>query len=74
MENQNLKQEVEKVWSAFNGFKENAEQHMFPKIFLFDLKMQSAYKDLQKNFDEKHASLFIRYMKEIVFKKLGISY
>lgn len=66
------KEEVELLWSKLNAYKETAEQHMFPVIAGFDLFLIPAYNDLQKNWSDKHAEIFIRSLKAVVFPKLGI--
>lgn len=68
-----MKEEVESLWKKFNDYKETAEQHMFPLIASFDIFLTPAYKDLQKNWSDKHAEIFIRSMKAVVFPKLGIT-
>lgn len=66
------KQFVEELWNKYEQFKETAEQYQFPLLVLYDSKLMPAYRDLQENWNEEHADIFIRGMQNIVFKNLGI--
>ena len=68
----NMKEKVEEVWKKYNDFKENAEQHMFVQLVMYDRMLIPAYNDLQKNWSDEHAEKFINGMTKVVFKKLGI--
>ena len=68
-----LKKQVEEVWEKYNTYKKTAEQHEFPLLFLYDMKIEPAYKDLQKNWSDEHAEIFVRAIKNTVFKKLNIA-
>ena len=68
----NMKDKVEEVWKKYNDFKENAEQHMFVQILMYDKMLIPAYNDLKKNWSDDHAEKFINGMTKVVFKKLGI--
>ena len=68
-----LKKEVEIVWKKYEDYKENAEQSVFAQLYLYDTFLEPRYKDLQKNWSDEHAEAFIRGMKNVVFKKLGIA-
>ncbi len=68
-----LKKEVEIVWKKYEDYKENAEQNMFAQLYLYDMFLEPHYKDLQENWSDEHAETFIRGMKNVVFKKLGIA-
>jgi hypothetical protein len=66
-----MKEKVEEAWKKYNDYKETAEQHMFPKLVIFDRMLEPAYKDLQEKWSDVHAQIFLNGM-NIVFKKLGI--
>ena len=68
----NMKEKVEEVWKKYNDFKENAEQHMFVQLVMYDRMLIPAYNDLQNNWSDDHAEKFINGMTKVVFKKLGI--
>ena len=70
--NNNMKEKVEEIWKKYNDFKENAEQHMFVQLVMYDRMLIPAYNDLQKNWSDDHAEKFINGMTKVVFKKLGI--
>lgn len=59
-------QTVEKLWKAFENYKENAEQHEFVSLAMYDLKLTPAYNDLHENYNEEHADIFIRCMKKVL--------
>lgn len=63
--------EIERMWNAFNKYKETAEQHEFMRLFVLDAKLTPAYNDLKKNFTDEHAAIFKRVMQQ-VFDALGI--
>ncbi len=67
------KEYVKYLWEVLNKYKETAEQHEFPKLMTVDIMFGPAYNDLQKNWDEKHAELFIKGMK-MVFEKFNIEF
>lgn len=64
-------EEVNRYWDAFTKYKETAEQHEFLRLFMLDAKLVPAYNDLQKNYTEEHAEIFIRVMKKVL-DSLGI--
>jgi hypothetical protein len=68
----NMREKVEEVWKKYNDFEENAEQHMFVQILMYDKMLIPAYNHLQKNWSDAHAEKFINGMTKVVFKKLGI--
>ncbi len=68
----NMREKVEEVWKKYNDFKENAEQHMFVQLVMYDRMLIPAYNDLQKNWSDEHAEKFINGMTKVIFKKLGI--
>ena len=55
-------EDVDKSWEKFEKIKETAEQHAFPLIFIWDMKMTPLYNDLHINWDEHHAEVFLRGM------------
>lgn len=61
------------LMEKYEKYKETAEQHMFPLLFMFDLKLEPAHKDLNAHWNEEHGAVFIRSMKNIVFPKLGVT-
>lgn len=67
-----MKEKVEELWTKYNEYKETAEQHMFVQLLMFDRMLIPVYNDLQENWNDEHAKIFINGM-GIVFKKLGIS-
>ena len=66
------KEYVNTLWQKYENYKETAEQHMFPQLVLYDMILIPSYKDLQTNWNDEHADVFIRGMESQVFKKLGI--
>lgn len=60
------------LMGKYEAYKETAEQHMFPFIFMMDLKLEPAHKDLNKNWSQEHGEAFVRAMLNSVFPKLGI--
>jgi len=67
------KEYVRYLWKVLSKYKETAEQHEFPKLMTADIMFGPAYNDLQENWDEKHAELFITGIK-IIFKKFNIKF
>lgn len=57
-------------WS--NALEYCGEQHDIPNIFIDDLRMKAALEDLESNWNEYHAELFVRMFTEILFPKYGI--
>ena len=53
---------IDKAWASYEKFKETAEQHDFPYILMWDLKLIPLYEDLHKNWDEHHAEIFMKGM------------
>ena len=66
-------QTVEKLWNAFEKYKENAEQHEFIRLAMYDSKLLPAYNDLHENYNDEHADIFIRGMKKVLLS-FGIDY
>lgn len=66
-----MKEQITIMWEKYNNFKQTAEQHQFPTIFMYDMILEPKYKDLQENWTDEHAEIFIKGL-DIVFKKLGI--
>lgn len=65
------KEQVKDLYNRFKKYTETAEQHEFATLLIMDLKISAAYKDLMKNWDEKHADAFIRGVGNIV-NRLGV--
>ena len=63
---------VDKAWSRFEKLKETAEQYMFTRLMLVDLKFTKFYKDLHENWDEHHAEIFLNGMDVVLFEPLGL--
>lgn len=64
-------EEVNRLWSAYEKYKETAEQHEFFKLLMIDSKVIPLYNDLKENYTEEHKNIFVRGMREIL-KSLGI--
>ena len=60
------KQMVEYLWYKFAKYKETAEQHEFVKLFAYDNKLFPLYHDLQVNYSEEHAVIFIKVMAKVL--------
>ena len=60
------KERVEYLWKKFDKYKETAEQHEFVQLFILDAKLVPAYNDLQENYTEEHAEIFIRVMTKVL--------
>lgn len=61
---------VEEAWKRFDEIKDTAEQYMFPALLMWDLKLTPLYKDLHKNWDTRHAEVFLKGM-DVMFKSFG---
>lgn len=66
-----MREQIAIMWEKYNNFKQIAEQHQFPTIFMYDMILEPRYKDLQENWSDEHAEIFIRGL-NIVFNKLNI--
>ena len=66
-----MREQIAIMWEKYNNFKQIAEQHQFPTIFMYDIILEQTYKDLQENWSDEHAEIFIKGL-NIVFNKLGI--
>ena len=62
---------VEHLWKKFDEYKQRAEQHEFIRLFMLDSKLVPAYKDLQSNYNDEHAEMFIRCLSNVL-KSLGV--
>ena len=65
-------EDCEKAWDKFSQYKETAEQHEFPMLFMLDMQLIPRYNDLHHNWDPAHGQIFMNAMNQ-VFDKLGIS-
>ena len=72
MEEIDKKEIVERLWNKYEKYKEAAPQVLFQTILQYDQLIIPAHKDLEDNWDDEHADLFIKCMETIVFPKLGI--
>lgn len=66
-----MTQEIQNLYNKFKAYTERAEQHEFVTLFLYDILFSSAYEDLQKNWNEEHANIFIKHISNVL-TKLGI--
>lgn len=57
--------DIDKAWDNYRAFKDTAEQHDFPKILMLDLKLIPFYEDLHKNWDERHAAIFMEALGKV---------
>ena len=64
-------EEVNKLWAAYEKYKETAEQHEFFRLLMIDSKVIPLYNDLKANYTEEHKDIFVRGMKKIL-ESLGI--
>lgn len=60
------KEMAEYLWYKFAKYKETAEQHEFIKLFALDNKLFPLYHDLQVNYSDEHAEIFIRVMDKVL--------
>ena len=65
------KEKVEELYNKFRKYTETAEQHEFPYLIQYDMLISRGYKDLQENWDEEHADIFIMGVSKSL-KQLGI--
>ena len=64
-------EEVQELYNKYYKFKATAEPHTFPLLLRLDAILVPAYNDLQVNWSDEHADIFIKCMK-MVFDKFGI--
>lgn len=64
-------EQVDKIWATFENYKKTAEQHEFPTLLTIDIMFGPAYKDLQKNWSDEHADLFMKGM-NMIFERFKI--
>lgn len=64
-------EKVEYLWKKFEEYKDRAEQHEFFQLFILDSKLGPAYKDLQTNYTDEHAEMFIRALSKVL-TQLGV--
>lgn len=60
------KEKVEFLWHKFEAYTRIAEQHEFVRLFMCDSKLSPLYHDLQVNYTEEHAEIFIRVMNKVL--------
>lgn len=63
--------EVNSLWDKYLNYKVTAEQHEFVQLFILDMKLVPMYNDLKAHYNEDHAKIFIKVMKQVL-KSLGI--
>ena len=54
------KEKVDKLYNKFKTYKNTAEQNELPIIYQLDIFITKAYNNLQKNWNDKHADIFIK--------------
>ena len=64
-------EKVKYLWKKFDEYKQKAEQHEFIRLFMLDSKLIPAYKDLQTNYNDEHAEMFIRGLSNVL-TSLGV--
>ena len=62
----NYKEKVDFLWNKFEEYKRIAEQHEFVRLFMCDSKLLPLYHDLQVNYSDEHAEIFIRVMNKVL--------
>ena len=62
--------EINRLWGAYDKYKETAEQHEFVHLLILDSLLIPKYKDLKDNYTEEHAEIFKRAMR-MVLASLG---
>lgn len=65
-------EKIEQLWADFKRNADLAEQYQFPKIMYWQLNLEPLYKDLQINWNEDHANIFVRLM-NVAYKSIGWS-
>lgn len=63
-------QDVDAVMEKWRQTKERAEQHDFPYILYWDMRFELLYKDLKRQWNDRHAALFIKGVEKIT-QQLG---
>ena len=63
--------DIERVWQRYNKLRDEAEQHDFPFLMMWDAKLSWGYEDLHKNWDDHHAEIFMNGM-NMVFTHFGL--
>ena len=55
-------EECKNAHKDFLALCDKAEQYMFPRLLSLDLMARRLLEDLEKNWDEHHAEVFMKYM------------
>ena len=63
--------EVNRLWAAFERYKETAQQHEFVRLLILDRQLIPRYEDLKAHYNEEHAQIFKRVMRNVL-KSLGV--
>ena len=66
-----MREQIAIMWEKYNNFKQTAEQYQFPTIFMYDMILEPIYNELQENWSDEHAEIFVKIL-YIVFNNLGI--
>lgn len=63
--------EVNRLWNAYNKYKETAEQYEFVRLLILDSQLIPRYNDLKEHYTEEHAEVFKRVMRNVL-TSLGV--
>lgn len=63
-----MKEQVQNIYDEYNKRKETAEQNQFPLFFFADDLLEKGYYDLQKNWNDDHAEIFVRSVRNFLNK------
>lgn len=64
--------DFEKVWAAYEKYKETAEQADFFKLFMMDTRVKPYYNNLVQEYTPEHEKIFCDIMRDKVFPIFGI--
>ena len=64
--------DIKNAWSKFLNYAETADQFEFPALAYIQCRIEPLYSDLIKNWNDRHAELFMDFMSKI-FKDFGIN-
>lgn len=62
-----MQEKIKALYDRWQDYKSTAEQHEFVNILMKDSLIERAYRDLQSNWSDEHAEIFIRCL-ENMFK------
>ena len=63
--------EVNRLWNAYNQYKEEAQPYEFAYLVVLDMQLIPKYNDLKENYTEEHAEIFKRAMRKVL-NHLGV--